>query len=104
MGNVPNAKSNGVDIIQLDASVNSSNSGGPLIHPESGDVFGIITRKATGLTDMFDELRVTVVIMLMAYQNEVYRSKVVFLQTCVLGRRINVDILFFRFNLKTCMC
>ena len=51
--------SNNVDIIQVDASVNSSNSGGPLIHPKTGDVLGIITRKATGLTNMFAQLRAT---------------------------------------------
>ena len=47
----------GVDTIQIDASVNSSNSGGPLIDPETEKVIGIITRKATGLTRMFNELR-----------------------------------------------
>lgn len=49
-------QSGGVDIIQLDASVNQSNSGGPLLDMSSGSVVGIITRKATGLTDQFDHL------------------------------------------------
>lgn len=49
-------RSNDVDIIQLDASVNQSNSGGPLLDIPSGDVVGIITRKATGLTDAFEHL------------------------------------------------
>jgi S1-C subfamily serine protease len=49
-------KSAGVDKYQLDASVNPSNSGGPLLNPETGDVIGIITRKATGLSDQFDAL------------------------------------------------
>ena len=44
-------------IIQLDASVNPSNSGGPLFDPVTGKVLGIITRKATGLTNMFSQLR-----------------------------------------------
>lgn len=43
-------------VLQLDASVNHSNSGGPLVDVQSGDVIGIITRKATGLTQMFQEL------------------------------------------------
>lgn len=43
-------------ILQLDASVNHSNSGGPLLDIESGRVLGIITRKATGLSEMFQEL------------------------------------------------
>lgn len=46
-----------VDIIQIDASVNVSNSGGPLIDPETSEVIGIITRRSTGLTEKFDELR-----------------------------------------------
>lgn len=45
-----------VSVIQLDASVNQSNSGGPLIDPNTGDVIGIVTRKGTGLTGLFDEL------------------------------------------------
>ncbi len=43
-------------VIQLDASVNQSNSGGPLVDAENGDVLGIITRKGTGLSRLFDEL------------------------------------------------
>lgn len=44
-------------IIQVDGSVNSGNSGGPLIEVESGSVIGIISRKATGLSKTFDHLR-----------------------------------------------
>jgi hypothetical protein len=47
---------NGVEVIQLDASVNPSNSGGPLLDAASGRVIGIVTRKGTGLTRAFDEL------------------------------------------------
>lgn len=43
-------------ILQLDASVNHSNSGGPLLDASNGHVLGIITRKATGLSTMFQEL------------------------------------------------
>lgn len=46
---------NGIDIIQLDASVNASNSGGPLVDLKTGNVIGIVTRKRTGLTKIFDE-------------------------------------------------
>jgi S1-C subfamily serine protease len=46
-------------VIQVDASVNAGNSGGPLIDPETGAVFGVITRKATGLSKMFAQLRET---------------------------------------------
>lgn len=47
----------GVNYIQVDASVNRGNSGGPLIDCETGKVVGIITRKGTGLSEIFDELR-----------------------------------------------
>lgn len=47
------------EMIQLDASVNAGNSGGPLIDPRNGAVFGIVTRKATGLTAIFQQLRLT---------------------------------------------
>jgi S1-C subfamily serine protease len=50
-------KDKNVDIIQIDGSVNASNSGGPLIDPETSEVIGIITRKATGLRQTFKELR-----------------------------------------------
>jgi len=46
-----------IDIVQIDASVNVSNSGGPLIDPKTSEVIGIITRKHTGLTQKFNELR-----------------------------------------------
>jgi len=46
----------GVEYMQLDASVNQGNSGGPLFEPESEAVVGIVTRKATGLTNQFDAL------------------------------------------------
>ena len=45
-----------VNIIQIDASVNNGNSGGPLVDITSLKVVGIITRKATGLFKQFDEL------------------------------------------------
>ncbi len=46
----------GVKYLQLDASVNQGNSGGPLVDPNTSEVIGIITRKMTGLTRQFDEL------------------------------------------------
>ncbi|MCH8202207.1 MAG: trypsin-like peptidase domain-containing protein [Proteobacteria bacterium] len=45
------------EVIQLDASVNHANSGGPLLDLADGKVCGIITRKATGLSKIFDELK-----------------------------------------------
>ncbi|MBA7519023.1 hypothetical protein ES705_11097 [subsurface metagenome] len=42
-------QSNGVEIIQIDGSINSGNSGGPLIDLKTGKVAGIITRAETGL-------------------------------------------------------
>lgn len=46
----------GVKYLQIDASVNQGNSGGPLIDLATCLVVGIVTRKATGLTDEFDAL------------------------------------------------
>jgi S1-C subfamily serine protease len=51
---------NNTDVIQVDASVNPGNSGGPLFDPETGKIFGIITRRATGLTKTFNELRTVI--------------------------------------------
>jgi S1-C subfamily serine protease len=45
------------EVIQIDGSVNAGNSGGPLIDPETGVAFGIVTRKATGLSQLFAHLR-----------------------------------------------
>jgi S1-C subfamily serine protease len=53
-------KDTNIDIIQVDASVNVSNSGGPLIDPNTSEVIGIITRKITGLTKTFEELRLII--------------------------------------------
>lgn len=53
-------KSGPAEVIQVDASVNQSNSGGPLIDPQTGDVIGIITRKNTGLSNVTNALRNTV--------------------------------------------
>lgn len=47
---------NEVKLLQLDASINQGNSGGPLINPNTSEVIGIVTRKMTGLTRQFDEL------------------------------------------------
>lgn len=46
----------GVKYLQIDASVNQGNSGGPLIDVSNCLVVGIVTRKATGLTQQFDSL------------------------------------------------
>lgn len=45
-----------VDIIQLDASINRGNSGGPAIDLKTGKAVGVVTRKITGLSDDFDQL------------------------------------------------
>jgi S1-C subfamily serine protease len=49
-------KSKSTHLIQLDASVNHGNSGGPLIDPSDRSVIGLVTRKATGLSAVFDQL------------------------------------------------
>jgi S1-C subfamily serine protease len=46
----------GVHYLQLDSSVNHGNSGGPLVDVRTGKVRGIVTRKATGLTEQFEAL------------------------------------------------
>lgn len=43
-------------MLKVDMSVNPSNSGGPLVCEETGNVVGVVARKATGLTNAFDEL------------------------------------------------
>jgi S1-C subfamily serine protease len=47
---------NNVKYIQLDASVNGGNSGGPLIEIETQEVIGIITLKKTGFSERFRDL------------------------------------------------
>ncbi len=46
----------GMNIIQIDGSVNGGNSGGPLLDIETRKTVGIVTRKATGLEKQFKEL------------------------------------------------
>ncbi len=50
-------QSNFVKKIQIDGSINSGNSGGPLIDIKTGKVFGIITRANKGLEKDFDQLK-----------------------------------------------
>jgi S1-C subfamily serine protease len=60
-GMISSFYSSGVaNVIQLDASVNAGNSGGPLIDVESGHVTGVVTRKATGLSQIFSQLRLAI--------------------------------------------
>lgn len=57
IGYVSSLYNNGkLDVIQLDASTNNGNSGGPVIDLETLKVVGIVTRKQTGLAEQFDEL------------------------------------------------
>jgi S1-C subfamily serine protease len=37
-----------VDYVQVDASINQGNSGGPLVRADDGLVVGVVTRQATG--------------------------------------------------------
>lgn len=46
-----------VQYLQLDASVNPSNSGGPLIDPQTGAVLGIVTRRHDGFTTLFGDIQ-----------------------------------------------
>lgn len=45
---------NSVDYLEIDCSVNQGNSGGPLICNDTGEVIGVVTRKNTGLSRLFD--------------------------------------------------
>ena len=48
---------NNVNVLQIDGSVNSGNSGGPLLNGCTGNVVGIVTRAETGyITESFDSL------------------------------------------------
>lgn len=49
-------KSGPATTLQVDMSVNPSNSGGPLIDSNTSEVVGVIARKATGLSRLFDQL------------------------------------------------
>jgi S1-C subfamily serine protease len=49
-------KSGVADVLLLDASVNPSNSGGPLLDPTTRRVLGIVTRRHTGISNQFDVL------------------------------------------------
>lgn len=44
------------NIIQLDASTNNGNSGGPVVDLKSKKAVGYVTRKQTGLAEQFDDL------------------------------------------------
>jgi S1-C subfamily serine protease len=47
---------NGIEIFQIDGSINNGNSGGPLIN-DDGDVIGLITRAVTGIIEeQFNQL------------------------------------------------
>ena len=48
---------NSIKIFQIDGSINSGNSGGPLINIKTGKVFGIITRSHKGLQENFKLLK-----------------------------------------------
>lgn len=50
-------RENGVEVIQIDGSVNGANSGGPLLDMKTGKVAGIVTRAITGfVAEQFDRL------------------------------------------------
>ncbi|CAG2532846.1 Trypsin-like peptidase domain-containing protein [Maribacter dokdonensis] len=46
-----------VNYLQIDASINTGNSGGPVLDKESGEVIGIVTRKVNGFRDIFNQLK-----------------------------------------------
>ena len=49
-------RSGDADVFQLDGSINPSNSGGPVIDPESSEVLAYVVRAQTGLMQDFDVL------------------------------------------------
>lgn len=51
----------GVNVYQLDGSVNNGNSGGPLVNVETGKIIGIVSRKENGLDRMFNDLKHAVI-------------------------------------------
>nr|WP_312622603.1 serine protease [Pseudomonas juntendi] len=48
---------NDAKAIQIDCCINSSNSGGPLICAKTGDVIGIVTKKAYGFSNAMPDLK-----------------------------------------------
>ena len=46
-----------INVYQLDGSVNTGNSGGPLVDVATGRIIGIVSRKENGLNELFNELK-----------------------------------------------
>lgn len=46
-----------VNVIQVDGSVNNSNSGGPLVCASTKKVIGVVTRKGNGIAEQFNQLK-----------------------------------------------
>ncbi|WP_342235592.1 S1 family peptidase [Inquilinus sp. OTU3971] len=83
-------KSGITEVIQIDGSVNPSNSGGPLFIPETGEVICIITRKETGLTRAFSSLRATINSNISLINNmggDMFVAGVSYKQTILSGQR-----------------
>jgi hypothetical protein len=63
-------RSGAVHRLQIDASVNLGNSGGPLVHVNTGQVIGIVTRVRIGLNRDFENLIATLDQNLIALSNQ----------------------------------
>lgn len=54
-------QSDGVEMMQLEGSINVGNSGGPVLTLQEGTVIGVVVRKQPGLSSAFEQMRLSMI-------------------------------------------